>query len=304
MRILSLVTNDHAGFFRQQIDGIRGRGHTVDVFAVPGSSKDSDRSIATYMHYYPRAIASSFKGYDLVHANYGLTAPPAVLQAYRPTVLTLWGSDLMGRYGWISRFCAQLVDEVVVMSGEMAEVCGGNCHVIPHGIDLDLFRPLPRDIAREKVGWSSSTHHVLFPYGPGREVKDFPRAQQIVGRVRTEQDVELHTVSNVPHARMPLYMNAADALLLTSKREGMPNSVKEALACNLPVVATGVSDLPELLADVSHSIASDDDDTLVSTLESALRSGERSNGRASIDSLGAETQLDKLESVYRSALES
>lgn len=303
LRILSLVTNDHAGFFRQQVSGLRERGHTVDVLAVPGYSKDVERSVVTYVRYYLRSVASSVRGYDLVHANYGLTAPPAVLQMTSPTVLTLWGSDLMGEYGWVSRLCARFVDEVVVMSEQMAEQCGRECHVIPHGIDLNLFRPLPRAFARAEIGWRQSARHVLFPYGTDREVKDFPRAKRIVDRVqsRTDRSVELHTVSGVPHSRMPLYMNAADALVLTSKREGMPNSIKEALACDLPVIATAVSDLPTVLTDVSNSVASDDDAILVETLSSVLRSGERSDGRAVVESLGKETQLDKLEAVYHSA---
>ncbi|MWV65497.1 glycosyltransferase [Halorubrum sp. JWXQ-INN 858] len=305
MRILTLVTNDHAGFFRQQVTGIRARGHTVDVLAVPGYSKEVDRTVLTHARYCLRSIGAALGPYDLVHANYGLTAPPAVIQPRHPVVLTLWGSDLMGKYGSVSRLCSRFVDEVVVMSAEMAVQCDRDCHVIPHGIDVDLFRPLPRETARRELEWDDERHHVLFPYDQSREVKDFPRASRIVDRLGTELDdpVDLHSVSGIAHRRMPLYMNAADVLLLTSKREGMPNSVKEALACNLPVVATAVSDLPALLADVSHSTTAETDDALADAVQEVLLSGERSNGRSAIDSLAIDTQIDKLERVYRSAID-
>ena len=304
MRILTLVTNDHAGFFRQQVAGVRARGHAVDVLAVPGYSKEVDRGVPTYARYYLRALRRSVRGYDVVHANYGLTAPPAIAQVRLPVVLTLWGSDLMGKYGRVSRLCARFADEVVVMSEEMADAVAGDCHVIPHGVDLDLFRPIPRETACQQLGWDPDVRHVLFPYDPSRTVKDFPRAERIVARVDSTsvEPVELHTVSGVDHDRMPLYMNAADAMVLTSKREGMPNTVKEALACNLPVVATDVSDLATLLAPASHSVVDDDDDVLVETLRTVLGRGGRSNGRTVVEPMGVEAQLDKLEAVYRSAV--
>jgi len=304
VRILTLVGNDHSGFFRQQVAGIKARGHEVEVLPLPGYSKAVDRTVGTYARYYVRAVTAAFGAYDLVHANYGLTAPPAILQALRPVVLTLWGSDLMGKYGGVSRLCGRFADEVIVMSEEMAAAYGHDCHVIPHGVDLELFRPLPTAVARRELDWTPNAHHVLFPYDTGRKVKDFPRAERIVDRIRPSIDapVTLHTVSGVSHESMPLYMNAADALLLTSKREGMPNAVKEAMACNLPVVATGVSDLPTLLSDVSPSVAHDDDDVLADTLTEILRSGVRSDGRVAIEPLGVDAQIGKLESVYYSAV--
>ncbi|MDZ5810228.1 glycosyltransferase family 4 protein [Halorubrum sp. AD140] len=304
LRVLSLVTNNHAGFYRREVEGLRDRGHDVDVLAVPGYSKEVDRSVATYAAYYVRAVAAARDGYDLIHANYGLAAPPAVAQPFAPVVVSLWGSDLMGRYESVSRLCARLADEVIVMSGEMAERCGRDCRVIPHGIDLDAFRPLPRSVARSEVGWDATSRHILFPYDPDREVKDFPRAERIADRVRSDVDapVSLHPVFNVAHERMPLYMNAADALLMTSKREGMPNTVKEALACDLPVVSTPVSDLSERLAGVSNSTVSDDDEELAAALVRILRSEARSDGREHARTFGTESQLDQIEDAYRAAL--
>ncbi len=302
VRILTLVGNDHSGFFKQQVAGIRKRGHEVDVLPLPGYSKEVDRTVATYARYYVRAVVSAFGGYDIVHANYGLTAPPAIVQALRPTVVTLWGSDLMGTYGSVSRLCARFADEVIVMSEEMAAAYGHDCHVIPHGVDLDLFRPHATAVTKRELGWDPDAKHVLFPYDTDRAVKDFPRAERLVDRIRSSIDgpVVLHTISGVEHRSMPRYMNAADVLLLTSKREGMPNSVKEAMACNLPVVATAVSDLPMLLSDVSPSIAHADDDVLADALLDILRSTGRSDGRVAVKPLGVNAQIEKLESVYLS----
>lgn len=307
MQILSLVSNGDSKFYRQQVAGLRARGHVVDTLAVPGRRRENGsdletRSVTTYAAYYARAVAAQLGEYDLVHAHYGLTAPPAVVPPDHPVVLTLWGSDLMGEYGWLSRTCSRFADAVVVMSQEMADQLDGDCHVIPHGVDFDRFRPMPQAEARAELGWDRDAHHVLFPYGPSRQVKDFPRARRIVERARPEIDapVELQTMTGVAHERVPRYMNAADALLLTSKREGSPNTVKEALACNCPVIATDVGDVAERLDGVAHSTAASDDAELADALVETLRAGERSDGREAISHLSRENQLDQIESVYRS----
>jgi glycosyltransferase involved in cell wall biosynthesis len=106
-------------------------------------------------------------------------------------------------------------------------------------------------------------------------------------------------MSGVPHERVPWYMNAANAMLLTSTREGSPNTVKEALACNLPVVTTDVGDTAQRVEGVTHSTASNDDEVLVDALVAVLRSGERSNGREAVADLQLANQLDRIEAVYR-----
>lgn len=302
MRVLSLATNGRSRFYQQQIERLRDRGHAVDMMVIPQSDSGESRSVVAYARYYVRALAATPRGYDVVHANYGLTAPPAVVQPFAPTVVSLWGSDLMGRYGSVSRTACRFADAVVVMSEEMSALAGLDCHVIPHGVNMDLFRPLPRGFARSAVEWDPDHHHVLFPYSRDRAVKDFPRARRIVDAVNetVERPVELHTINGVPHDRMPLYFNAADALLLTSQREGSPNAVKEALACDCPVVATDVGDVADRLDGVFNTAVGDDDDELARRLAAILASGARPDGHASVAPLGIERQIDKLVEVYRS----
>ncbi len=305
MRVLRLVTNGHSKFFRQQVTGLRERGHDLDVLSVPGDSvvdgRQTDRRPASaYVRFYVNAVATARDDYDLVHASYGLTAPPAVVQPFHPVILSLWGSDLLGGLGPITRQWARFADEVVVMSEEMADELSRDTHLIPHGVDLSKFRPQSQTEARTELGWDPGARHVLFPYGPSRDVKDYPRAERIVDEVRSRIDgpVRLQTVTGATHDQMPLYMNAADAMLLTSKSEGCPNSVKEALACNLPVVAVDVGDVARLLDGVSPSVVDSDDDVLADALATTLNAPERSNGREAVSSISLSNQLDRIEALY------
>ncbi|QLG64085.1 glycosyltransferase [Halorarum salinum] len=309
MRVLNLVTSPDAEFFRLQVDAIRRHGieqTTLGVADTLQHTKDEmdSRSVLDYLRFYSEALPHAVKGYDLVHANYGLTAPPALTQPYVPVVLTLWGSDLFGPFGKLSRWCARFADAVIVMSREMADALEVDCHVIPHGVDLQVFRPFPQRQARKVIGWEPSMKHVLFPYPKLSRVKDYPRALQITEAARECVDgpVKLQSVYGVPHERMPLYMNAADALLLTSRREGSPNSVKEAMACNLPVVATDVGDVHERLRDVDPSHVRRTDAGLVDALVDVLERGPVSDGRAAIRPLSVEAMGTRIRDVYRSVL--
>ena len=310
LRVLSLVTTAETRFFRQQVNGLRERGIEIDVLSVPTSKEfdygtDAERTITDYLRFAPMVWRASLGAYDLVHANYGLTAPPAVLQPRLPVVLSLWGTDLMGRYGELSTWCARYAEATVVMSEEMASSLDQDVSVIPHGVDVDLFQPRSKRDTRRELGWALEGNHVLFPYPKTREVKNFDRAERVVNAAaaRLGEPITLHTVSGEPHERMSLYHNAADCLLLTSDREGSPNSVKEAMACNTPVVSTDVGDVRTRLATVSPSYVRESDDGLTAALVDVLTNGEPSNGRRAAKELTPAQTARQLESVYRAVSE-
>src|SRR4029453_12233098 len=85
---------------------------------------------------------------------------------------------------------------------------------------------------------------VLFVGNPAEARKRYDLAREVLARVDRALDAELVVAWQVPHERVPIYMNACDALLFVSMYEGSPNVVKEALACNLPVVSVVVGDVP------------------------------------------------------------
>lgn len=310
MRVLNLVTNPDAGCFKKQVQSLADLGVESDTLAPPGEHDvtgdvERHRSVVDYLRYYPTVLRHSFGDYDLLHANYGLTGPAAVAQPNLPFVLSLWGSDLYGRYGWLSRLCARRADAVIVMSQAMATDLAEPSHVIPHGIDTNQFRPQPQPAAQAELSWDPAVRHVLFPYPPVREVKDYPRAERVVAAARERLDtpITLHPVVGVPHDRMSTYMNAAHVLLLTSSHEGSPNTVKEAMACNLPVVSTDVGDVRERLDGVVPSAVGRTDAELVDALCTVLERGERSNGRAAVSELTEEWTARRIHEVYEGLLE-
>ncbi|MFC7045384.1 glycosyltransferase family 4 protein [Halobacteriaceae archaeon GCM10025711] len=309
MSVLNLSTNVKARFFDEQLRALERRNVRSTTLGVPGDqwetqSDTRSRSLVDYARFYPTVLRHALRNYDVLHANYGLTAPFGLAQPRLPTVLTLWGSDLFGRYGSVSRLAARYYDAVVVMSEEMARALDVDAHVIPHGVDLDRFRPIDREAARREVGWDPDGLHVLFPYSPNRSVKNYPLAERVVDATETELDREitLQTLSGVPHERMAYYYNAADALLLTSRREGSPNSVKEAMACNVPVVATAVGDVPERLAGVSESVVAESDDELVAGLADVLAGDRRSDGRDAARAVSLDRMGGRLVEVYEQVI--
>lgn len=303
MKVLQLVTSPRP-FFDQQVSALEARGIDCTVRAVPGAHSDGGRSPADYARFYP-AVLSEIRSteYDVIHANFGLTAPFAFAQPTRPIVVTLWGTDLMSDRSWlrrISRYAARTADAAIVPSQPMSELLETDHHRIPFGVDTDLFRPIPQSTARERVGWETDRPVALFPYDTDRSVKDFPRARRLVERV--DADLELRTVSGVSHTEIPYYMNASDVLLVTSTRESGPMVVKEAAACNLPVVSTDVGFARETLAGVTGCVVSDDDSELTAGLERIATERGRSDGREVIDGLSLDALGERLHDVYRDVL--
>lgn len=261
--------------------------------------------------FYPRILKTAWQGdYDIIHLNSGMVAPLGLAQPKRPVVLTLWGDDLLGDRlrGYqpaITKLCAKRCARVVVRSEEMREALPCDAEIIPSGIDMRKFRPVDRTEAKKTVGWEADTRHVLFPYPKRREKKRYPVAKQVVEAVAAQFDdhVELQVIENVPHEQMYQYYNAADALLLPSLREGSPNTVKEAMACNVPVVSTDVGDVRTRLGPVDNSHVCASDEELADGLRAVLERDERSDGRTHVRDVSLHRMGQRLIGIYEEVLE-
>ena len=172
--------------------------------------------------------------------------------------------------------------------------------VLPNGVDTALFVPMDRTAARRELGWGSKERVALFAANPRVARKRFWLAEAAVERARRIlPDLRLEAVRGLTPDRMPLLMNAADCLLLTSSIEGSPNVVKEALMCNLPVVATPAGDVEELLEGVAPSYVCPASETALSeALINCLQEPRRSNGREVSGRLDSRVVADSLLKLY------
>jgi teichuronic acid biosynthesis glycosyltransferase TuaC len=234
-------------FVRDQVEALRRiAGVEVEVFAfAPGSPRRYAAAAAM--------LRQRGETVDVVHAHFGLTAWPALAAPGRRRVVTLHGTDLAHpRSRPITLAALRRYDVTATVSEALAATVPswatrGEVRVLPCGVDLDRFRPLARDEARAALGLDPAGPYLLFPANPARAEKRYDRAAALAG------DVTLLTLDNVDPASVPLYVNAANAVLVPSEREGFGLAVLEALACDVPVLATPVGIAPQVLSGLAGS---------------------------------------------------
>src|ERR1700733_8948681 len=289
-------------FVRDQVQALRRTGAAeVELFAFerggPSAYVNGARELRR-RHGHER--------YDIVHAHFGLTTWPA--PAARPTkrLVTLHGTDLAhARSRPITLAGLRLVDLVGAVSEQLAEAIPswaappGRRAGLPAGVDTGRFKPLPRAAARAELGLDPDGAYVLFAADPARPEKRFDRAQQVAGAAR------LLTLGGVDPERVPLFVNAANAVLVPSEREGFGLATLEALACDVPVLATPVGIAPEALAGIQGTLCAPFDAAswarvLASHVEAA---DPRITGRATAQRFSTDAMAARVLDAWRQLLE-
>jgi glycosyltransferase involved in cell wall biosynthesis len=299
-------------FIVRQAEFLRAAGVDLDVYHFKGG-----RSPGNYLRAWWDLRRKLRRGaYDLVHAQFGQSAL-AVLPTSLPLVVTFRGDDLQGILAEdgritlagrflraLSRMVARRARAVIVVSEHMKRDLdpGTQASVIPSGLDLTLFRPLPRDEARRRAGVSPDERIVLFVGKPTQARKRLELAKAAVEILNRSLPARLLVGYGVPHTEIPWLMNASDVLLFTSRQEGSPNVVKEALACDLPVVSVAVGDVPTRLAGIEgcEVTADDEPSTLAASLERVLKRGRRVAGRQAVAELDEHVLTGRVLEIYRS----
>jgi len=262
----------------------------------------------------------------VVHAQYGsVTAAIARVVAGRlPLVVSFCGDDLLGTpipgvlwrareqsaraIGlWGARDAAAIVVKSDNLRDALPRRLRGRATVLPNGVDTESFVPMDRASCRAALGWASDARIVLFnaSHGGNQVVKNQPLARQVVDLVAASTPrVYLNAISGASRERMRLMMNAADCLLVTSFHEGSPNVVKEAMACNLPVVTVPCGDVAQRLSRTHPgAVSTYDAGGLAKAVIGVLESGSRSNGRDELIAQGltALQVAERLTAIYRDA---
>jgi glycosyltransferase involved in cell wall biosynthesis len=264
MRVL-VVTNfvpdagapQRGRWVRDQIEEIRRRGIEVEVFSFPPGKRQYIPATRRL-----RRLLRDEPPFDLVHAHYGLPGWCARLAGASPLVVSFHGTDvrhpLVGR---LSRRLVRRIDLTAVVSAALFTEENGRpglpllhgSAVLPCGPDLSRFGPMPRAEARRELGLDPDGHYLLFPANPARPEKRADRARELAEAC----EAELLGGGAIEPDRMRLWINAANAVLITSDYEGFGMVCIEALACRVPVLSTPVGIAPFLLDGVEGALCAD-----------------------------------------------
>lgn len=307
MRVL-VVTNlvpdartpQRGRWVRDQVAEIRARGIEVEEFGFPRGRS----------HYLPatrrlRALLRRER-FDLVHAHYGLAGWVARLAGARPLLVTFHGTDVRhGIVGPLSRRLAWRADLVAGVSralffeehGRPGLPAVPGAAVLPCGPELGRFAPAPRAAARATLGLDPAGRYLLFPADPARPEKRHDRAAELA----TAAGAELLTGGSIEPEAMSTWMNAANAVLVTSDYEGFGMAAIEALACDVPVLSTPVGVAPYLLAGIEGCLCAPFDPGIWAT---AARphldaSDPRVAGAGRAATLAAGPMAERVIEVYR-----
>ena len=298
-------------YIRTQVESLVKLGVDVDVCLLKG----------TGIFKYIKGIAEVRKAvrsrrYDIVHAHYMYSGWTARFATILPLVVSFMGSDVYGDcnewgeyrlsnrvlHGLFSRLLSCVTAHNIAKSAGLASYLRAKTtSVIPNGVDLEVF--YPRTVAKRELGLKEDEQHVLFAGRPSptRGYKRYPLAEAALKFVRKSiPSAQLVTLDKRPQQEVARFLNAVDCLLLTSVHEGSPNIVKEALACELPIVSVDVGDAAERVKDFEGCyIVPDEPTSIAKAVGKVLVRGARlSGGHDSVDELSLPKVARRVQSVY------
>jgi len=238
---------------------------------------------------------------NLIHAHYGLSGLLANLQREIPVVTTYHGSDIntpkvypLSRINMMLSAHNIFVSERNLLKSGLKE----KYSLIPCGIDIGLFKPMDKEVARQMLNLDKEKKLILFAGSLTNYVKNPHLAKTAVALL---PGVVLLELKGYIREQVALLLNAVDVVLMTSFTEGSPQIIKEAMACNCPIVSVAVGDVPNVIADTVGCYLSDYQDAdIAAKLQQAFDFGKRTEGRARIIKLGldSETVAMRVQEVY------
>lgn len=283
---------------KNQGESLRCAGVELDYFMVSG------RGWKSYMKSVkPLRNKIKYGGYDVIHAHYAFCAyltNLATIGLRMPIVVSLMGSDIW-KYKWypiLVQTWSRLWSwkEIIVKSLEMRERVGlPHALVIPNGVNMECFCVMDKNECQKKIGWDCSKWHVLLPANPADPRKNWVLAfgavellnKRVCDRslaLGNNREIELHGMVGVPNDQTPIMYNAADVVVLPSLYEGSANAVKEAMACNTPLVTTDMGDCRERIEGVDGCYVAKtyEVEEFAELLGKALAFGGKTKGRERI----------------------
>ena len=288
---------------KNQYESLVNIGIQVDIYTILG------KGVLGYLKNI-RPLRNKLKkeNYDLIHAHYSLSGIIASLAEAKPLIVSLMGSDahIKGLLKKITLKFQKKWDVTILKSKDMQEHLQlESFNILPNGVDTKRFCPIPKNDARNQLNLDLENKLLVFIANPNREEKNFKLAQDAMNLIKTK-NVKLIPVYNTPNEKIPLYLNAADMLVVSSKYEGSVNVVKEAMACNTPIVSTNVGDVQKNISGLQSCLISENNPVdFAAKIDEVLLLEHRSNGRDRIFELKLDSVsvANKLKEIYKNSSE-
>lgn len=293
-------------FVLEQGESLRALGSEIAYFAVKGNYLLAVRHLKKKIReYHP----------DIVHAHYGLSAITAELQSFVPVVTTFHNGETLNiGVNILTSLFSKRAKHVIYVAQHIRDMVwfkAKNYSIIPCGVNLDDCRLIDQQEARLTLGIMPDVKYILFGGGFDNLRKNYAllrdAVQQIEGKEWTPVDggercgnIVCLEMKGLSREECVLRMNACDLFALPSHSEGSPQALKEAMACNCPILATDVADVRTLLGDLpghyilrnprkTHERWDADEkslDEMIDLLTNALTHDARTTGRDRILELG------------------
>lgn len=297
----------------RQADGLIAKGIEVDYFTIKG------KGFSAYLKAIPALKNHLLQNstYNIIHAHYGLCGLAVTYVAKKEkTVISFMGSELIGDpfpanffqnqlLKMINNRCIRKFDGIIVKSMRMSLALKEKTHfVIPNGVSLLDFFPLDKTEARKKVNYLSRKKLIIFISDPpDRPEKNFALLDEAV-KLLNDPGIEVKCLWSLTKEDLNFYYSAADLLVLTSLHEGSPNVIKEAMACDCPIVSTDVGDVRKNIEGIDgcHIVSFEPTD-VAEKIGSTINYG-KTNGRKRLIELGLDSisTSNRLIEVYKKVL--
>ncbi|MBN1462104.1 MAG: glycosyltransferase [Paludibacteraceae bacterium] len=285
-------------YIQEQVEAIANQGALVDYFLI------QRKGVVGYVRAFKKLL-SKINAYkpDIIHAHYGLSGLFATMQRKVPVVTTYHGSDINNAsIRFLSRIAIKLSKYNIFVSQKLAAIVlpTDTFAVVPCGVDLTLFYPQDKKEARQALGLNAEEQLVLFAGAFTNSVKNYPLAKAAVDLLPSIKLIELKGYSR---QQVALLINAVDALVMCSHNEGSPQIIKEAMACNCPIVSTPVGDVPEQIKGLEGCYLSEaTPESLAEAIKKALLFNKKTVARERILNTDNTIIAKQLISIYKQIL--
>ena len=302
--------NHMGAFLEREVEGLRKHGLDITIMHLQGKGKYARGMWQTFLTNFDNR-------FDIIHGQYSYGGAVALAQVRQPKVITFWGTDVLkdpaqdSRQNQFSRaispWLARHADACTVPFAKMAEeLHSPNVVIIPQGIDFAKFHPMPQAEARQTLGLDPDLAHryILFCANPAWPRKGYFVVEEAVRLMRQHgAPLDILVANGLPHEQIMVYMNACDILAVPSSLESGPYVVKEAMACNLPVVSTDVGDVRTIIGQTEGcAIAERTGEDFARKMWKSLHTVRRTTGFLDIAHLSHEQLVTRIIAVYEQVL--